>query len=35
MLQRDRNLDHYQDDGVNYHLRPSAWVEPLRKHNSK
>lgn len=26
--QRDRVLDHYQD-GVRYHLRPSAWVEPL------
>lgn len=29
LLQRDRNFDHYQDDGANYHLRPSAWVEPL------
>jgi glucans biosynthesis protein len=28
LLQRDRNFDHYQD-GVRYHLRPSAWVEPL------
>lgn len=27
LLQRDRNLDHYLD-GVRYHLRPSAWVEP-------
>lgn len=29
LLQRDRNFDHYQDDGAMYHLRPSAWVEPL------
>ncbi|GAB6068286.1 glucan biosynthesis protein D [Methylothermus subterraneus] len=29
LLQRDRNFDHYQDDGANYHLRPSTWVEPL------
>jgi glucans biosynthesis protein len=28
LLQRDRVLDHYQD-GVRYHLRPSAWVEPV------
>lgn len=28
LLQRDRLFDHYQD-GVRYHLRPSAWVEPL------
>jgi glucans biosynthesis protein len=28
LSQRDRNFDHYQD-GVRYHLRPSAWVEPL------
>lgn len=28
LLQRDRNFDHYQDDGANYHLRPSTWVEP-------
>jgi glucans biosynthesis protein len=27
LLQRDRNFDHYQD-GVNYELRPSLWVEP-------
>lgn len=31
LLQRDRNFDHYQDDGANYHLRPSAWVEPLHE----
>ncbi|MBP1152466.1 glucan biosynthesis protein [Methylocaldum sp. RMAD-M] len=29
LLQRDRNFDHYLDDGASYHLRPSAWVEPL------
>ena len=29
LLQRDRDFDHYQDDGANYHLRPSLWVEPL------
>ena len=28
LLQRDRNFDHYQDDGVYYEQRPSAWVEP-------
>ncbi|MFO1417857.1 MAG: glucan biosynthesis protein D [Methylotetracoccus sp.] len=28
LLQRDRLFDHYLD-GVRYHLRPSAWVEPL------
>ena len=28
LMQRDRNFDHYQDDGVFYNLRPSAWVEP-------
>ena len=28
MLQRDRNFDHYQDDGVYYDRRPSLWVEP-------
>ncbi|WBO23421.1 glucan biosynthesis protein [Sphingomonas abietis] len=28
LLQRDRNHDHYQDDGVFYEKRPSAWVEP-------
>ena len=27
-LQRDRNFDHYQDDGVYYDRRPSLWVEP-------
>lgn len=29
LLQRDRNFDHYQDDGVWYDRRPSLWVEPL------
>jgi glucans biosynthesis protein len=29
LLQRDRNFDHYQDDGVFYDRRPSVWVEPL------
>jgi periplasmic glucans biosynthesis protein len=28
LLQRDRNFDHYQDDGVFYDKRPSLWVEP-------
>jgi glucans biosynthesis protein len=28
LLQRDRELEHYLD-GVNYHRRPSLWVEPL------
>lgn len=28
LLQRDRNFDHYQDDGVFYDRRPSLWVEP-------
>jgi len=28
LLQRDRNFEHYQDDGVFYDRRPSAWVEP-------
>jgi len=29
LLQRDRNFDHYQDDGVFYDRRPTAWIEPL------
>jgi len=29
LLQRDRNFDHYQDDGVYYDRRPSLWVEPV------
>jgi periplasmic glucans biosynthesis protein len=28
LLQRDRNFDHYQDDGVFYDQRPCLWVEP-------
>jgi len=28
LLQRDRDFDHYQDDGVFYEKRPSAWVKP-------
>ncbi len=28
LIQRDRNFDHYQDDGVFYDRRPSLWVEP-------
>jgi glucans biosynthesis protein len=28
LMQRDRNFDHYQDDGVFYDKRPSVWVEP-------
>jgi glucans biosynthesis protein len=29
LLQRDRQFDHYLDDGVFYEKRPSTWVEPL------
>jgi glucans biosynthesis protein len=29
LMQRDRQFDHYQDDGVFYDRRPSAWVEPI------
>ena len=29
LLQRDRNFDHYQDDGVFYDKRASLWVEPI------
>ncbi len=29
LLQRDREFDHYQDDGAFYNRRPSLWVEPL------
>jgi len=28
LIQRDRDFDHYQDDGVFYNKRPSVWVEP-------
>ncbi|MEM9224088.1 MAG: glucan biosynthesis protein [Pseudomonadota bacterium] len=29
LIQRDRDFAHYQDDGVFYDRRPSAWIEPL------
>jgi glucans biosynthesis protein len=29
LMQRDRNFEDYQDDGVFYDKRPSAWVEPV------
>jgi glucans biosynthesis protein len=28
LMQRDRNFDHYLDDGVYYDRRPCVWVEP-------
>ncbi|MBX3685291.1 MAG: glucan biosynthesis protein D [Rhodocyclaceae bacterium] len=28
LMQRDRNFENYQDDGVFYERRPSLWVEP-------
>jgi len=28
LLQRDRDFDHYQDDGVYYDRRPSLWATP-------
>ncbi len=28
LMQRDRDFDHYQDDGVFYERRPSLWVTP-------
>ncbi|WP_336959573.1 glucan biosynthesis protein [Sphingobium aquiterrae] len=30
LIQRDRNFDHYQDDGVFYERRPSLWATPAR-----
>ncbi|MEC3912137.1 glucan biosynthesis protein [Sphingobium sp. CR2-8] len=30
LLQRDRNFDHYQDDGVFYDRRPSLWATPAK-----
>ncbi|QGP79944.1 glucan biosynthesis protein [Sphingobium sp. CAP-1] len=30
LLQRDRDFDHYQDDGVFYDRRPSLWATPAR-----
>lgn len=32
LMQRDRNFDHYQDDGVFYERRPSLWVIPKTTH---
>jgi len=32
LVQRDRDFDHYQDDGAFYHLRPSAWIEPTMRY---
>jgi glucans biosynthesis protein len=29
LAQRDRNFENYQDLEAAYHLRPSAWVEPI------
>ncbi len=29
LIQRDRKYDSYQDIEAHYHLRPSAWVEPV------
>ncbi|HEU0221639.1 MAG TPA: glucan biosynthesis protein [Paracoccaceae bacterium] len=29
LIQRDRSFENYQDDGVFYDRRPSAWIEPL------
>lgn len=29
LLQRDRDFNNYQDDGVYYDRRPSVWVEPV------
>ncbi len=29
LLQRDREFAHYDDIVANYHVRPSAWVEPI------
>lgn len=28
LIQRDRDFDHYQDDGAWYNKRPGIWVEP-------
>ncbi len=28
LMQRDRNFENYQDDGVQFHKRPSVWIEP-------
>ena len=29
LMQRDRDFDHYQDDGAFYNRRPGIWVEPV------
>ncbi|APX14071.1 glucan biosynthesis protein D (plasmid) [Tateyamaria omphalii] len=29
LIQRDRKFENYQDDGVFYNRRPSAWVKPV------
>ncbi len=29
LIQRDRTFENYQDDGVFYNRRPSAWVRPI------
>ena len=29
LIQRDRDFGHYQDDGVFYNRRPSAWIKPM------
>ena len=29
LIQRDRRFEDYQDLEANYHLRPSAWIEPV------
>jgi len=29
LVQRDRNFENYQDLETHYHLRPSAWIEPI------
>jgi len=29
LMQRDRNFEDYQDDGIFYDRRPSAWIEPI------
>jgi glucans biosynthesis protein len=31
LIQRDRNFEHYQDDGAFYDRRPNLWVEPVGK----
>ncbi len=28
LIQRDRDFDHYQDDGAFYNKRPGIWIEP-------